>query len=90
VFDLSAERRIPGTVKLHPSVVAGRKDTPAIQSFIFSQPTGVARCNTRDRAGFEGATSLLGNAALNPYKQAIVLHGRVIISPLVRYGILAM
>jgi hypothetical protein len=61
---------ISDQINMHLAGVAGCKDMAAQQFFIFLI-SGFVRCAIQIRAGFNGATFLPGNIALNPYKQAI-------------------
>jgi hypothetical protein len=105
VFHLPARNRsrlcISDMINLHSSGVAGCKDIPAKQFFIFSQTTllqncralvTVARadfmlCNVQARVGFKCRRDPIRDSTLNPYKQAIFLQLRVIKNSLVHYEI---
>jgi hypothetical protein len=92
---------ISDVINLHSSGVAGCKDIPAKQFFIFSQTTllqncralvtaaraGFMLCNVQARVGFKCRRDPIRNIALTPYKQAIFLQLRVIKNSLVHYEI---
>ena len=72
------------------SGVAGCKDMAAQHLFILRSGAGLVHRNTRNRPGFGADADPRGNIALNPHKQAIFPHERVIVKSLVQYGIGAM